>query len=69
MSGWAEGPGGGMLAGLIAEAFMRAEQRDRLHGERALSCTTRRPRERGEERMSTEPFFSFVEVADISCDH
>ena len=27
--GWANGPGGGMLAGLIAEAFMRAEQRDR----------------------------------------
>ncbi|QDK01379.1 hypothetical protein SEA_WATERT_110 [Microbacterium phage WaterT] len=29
MSGWAEEPGGGMLAGLIADAFHRAEQRDR----------------------------------------
>ena len=29
MSGWAEGPGGGMLANAIAAAFARAEQRDR----------------------------------------
>lgn len=29
MSGWAEGPGGGTLAGLIADALFRAEQRDR----------------------------------------
>lgn len=29
MSGWGEGPVGGMLGGLIADAFARAEQRDR----------------------------------------
>lgn len=29
MAGWAEGPGGGMLANAIVAAFARVEQRDR----------------------------------------
>ena len=28
-TGWAEGPGGGVLAGLMGEAFAHAAQRDR----------------------------------------
>lgn len=32
MSGWAEGPGGGLLARAIADAFGRAADADALHG-------------------------------------